>query len=85
MWCRTSACFGGGAGTLCWCTPKLRERQCKVVRILGETDDGQIVNEWAPLGSMILGCWQASSSHFTETECEARQDERQHAEQCRAV
>lgn len=34
-----------------------------VVQILGETDDGQIVNEWAPLGSMTN--YDGSGTHFT--------------------
>ncbi|CAE7564420.1 Src64B [Symbiodinium natans] len=34
-----------------------------VVQILGETDDGQIVNEWAPLGSMTN--YDGSATHFT--------------------
>lgn len=37
-----------------------------VVQILGETDDGQIVNEWAPLGSMKLRTnYDGSGTHFT--------------------
>ncbi|CAE7843611.1 glpV [Symbiodinium microadriaticum] len=32
-------------------------------QILGETDDGQIVNEWAPLGSMTN--YDGSGTHFT--------------------
>ena len=44
----------------------------RVVRILGESDDGQIVNEWAPLGSMILGMafGQAGTwASLVETSC----------------